>query len=147
MYDLGNDSWSIHDMDHATLRVAPDSTYKIYDALFGLEEGVKAYSGENLFHDNRIWINYIFCYFIQAPHFFFSATAPHLVFLRNECRIYLAFSCLYAVFRPKLIGASSFIFLPDKLGDSRIICFIRFPIKNLLFQSHFFVLTVKVYCC
>lgn len=57
-------------MDHATLRVAPDSTYKIYDALFGLEEGVKAYSGENLFHDNRIWINYIFCYFIQAPHFF-----------------------------------------------------------------------------
>ena len=40
LYDLGNDSWSIHDMDHATLRVAPDSTYKIYDALFGLEEGV-----------------------------------------------------------------------------------------------------------
>ena len=26
--------------EHATLRVAPDSTYKIYDALFGLEEGV-----------------------------------------------------------------------------------------------------------
>ena len=40
LYDLENDSWSIHDMDHATLRVAPDSTYKIYDALFGLEEGV-----------------------------------------------------------------------------------------------------------
>ena len=27
-------------MEHATLRVAPNSTYKIYDALFGLEEGV-----------------------------------------------------------------------------------------------------------
>lgn len=27
-------------MDHATLRTAPNSTYKIYDALFGLEEGV-----------------------------------------------------------------------------------------------------------
>ena len=40
LYDLENDSWSIHDMDRATLRVAPDSTYKIYDALFGLEEGV-----------------------------------------------------------------------------------------------------------
>lgn len=39
-YDLKNDSWHIHDMDHATLRVAPNSTYKIYDALFGLEEGV-----------------------------------------------------------------------------------------------------------
>ena len=40
LYDLENDAWSIHDMEHATLRVAPNSTYKIYDALFGLEEGV-----------------------------------------------------------------------------------------------------------
>ena len=40
LYDLENDIWSIHDIEHATLRVAPDSTYKIYDALFGLEEGV-----------------------------------------------------------------------------------------------------------
>ena len=40
LYDLGNDAWSIHDMEHATLRVSPDSTYKIYDALFGLEEGI-----------------------------------------------------------------------------------------------------------
>ena len=40
LYDLGNDAWSIHDVDHATLRVAPNSTYKIYAALFGLEEGV-----------------------------------------------------------------------------------------------------------
>lgn len=40
LYDSKNDAWSIHDMEHATLRVAPNSTYKIYDALFGLEEGV-----------------------------------------------------------------------------------------------------------
>lgn len=40
LYDLGNDAWSIHDKEHAALRVAPNSTYKIYDALFGLEEGV-----------------------------------------------------------------------------------------------------------
>ena len=40
LYDLENDAWSIHNKDHATLRVAPNSTYKIYDALFGLEEGV-----------------------------------------------------------------------------------------------------------
>ena len=40
LYDLENDAWTIHDMEHATLRVAPNSTYKIYDALFGLEESV-----------------------------------------------------------------------------------------------------------
>ena len=40
LYDLENDDWCIYNMEHATLRVAPDSTYKIYDALFGLEEGV-----------------------------------------------------------------------------------------------------------
>lgn len=40
LYDLENDTWHIHDMEHAILRVAPNSTYKIYNALFGLEEGV-----------------------------------------------------------------------------------------------------------
>lgn len=40
LYDSSDDSWSIYNMDLATLRVSPDSTYKIYDALFGLEEGV-----------------------------------------------------------------------------------------------------------
>lgn len=54
LYNLENDTWSIYDMEHAALRVAPDSTYKIYDALFGLEEGVItpsdsfiAWDGEN----------------------------------------------------------------------------------------------------
>ena len=40
LYDMNNDTWNIYDMDHATLRTAPNSTYKIYDALFGLEEGI-----------------------------------------------------------------------------------------------------------
>lgn len=54
LYDLENDAWSIYDIDHATLRVSPNSTYKIYDALFGLEEGIItpedsfiAWNGEN----------------------------------------------------------------------------------------------------
>ena len=40
LYDLKNGAWSIYDMERAALRTAPNSTYKIYDALFGLEEGV-----------------------------------------------------------------------------------------------------------
>lgn len=40
LYDLENDLWNIYDMERATLRVSPDSTYKIYGALSGLEEGV-----------------------------------------------------------------------------------------------------------
>lgn len=40
LYELKSDTWNIYDMEQATLRTAPNSTYKIYDALFGLEEGV-----------------------------------------------------------------------------------------------------------
>ena len=40
LYDLKNDAWKIYNMEQATLRTAPYSTYKIYDALLGLEEGV-----------------------------------------------------------------------------------------------------------
>ena len=40
LYDSGNDTWNIYNMELATLRVSPSSTYKIYDALFGLEEGI-----------------------------------------------------------------------------------------------------------
>ena len=40
LYDLKKDTWKIHDMEHATLRVAPNSTYKIYNALFGLEKDI-----------------------------------------------------------------------------------------------------------
>lgn len=40
LYDLKNDAWSIYNADRAALRIPPDSTYKIYDGLFGLEHGV-----------------------------------------------------------------------------------------------------------
>lgn len=40
LYDLKGDTWYIHNMNSASHRTAPDSTYKIYDALFGLEEGI-----------------------------------------------------------------------------------------------------------
>ena len=42
LYDLNGDTWNVYDIEQATLRTAPNSTYKIYDALFGLEEGVIA---------------------------------------------------------------------------------------------------------
>ncbi|WP_343270242.1 BlaR1 family beta-lactam sensor/signal transducer [Lentibacillus songyuanensis] len=40
LYDLQADAYQIYDKDNSTKRVSPDSTYKIYNALFGLEEGV-----------------------------------------------------------------------------------------------------------
>lgn len=40
LYDLTNDTWKIHNMELAALRVAPNSTYKIYNALFGLENNI-----------------------------------------------------------------------------------------------------------
>ncbi len=40
LYNLKDDTWSIHNLNRALLRVSPDSTYKIYTALFGLEEGI-----------------------------------------------------------------------------------------------------------
>lgn len=40
LYNLNSDHWGLYNMDMATTRTAPDSTYKIYDALFALEEDV-----------------------------------------------------------------------------------------------------------
>ena len=40
LYNLKSNHWSLYNMDMATTRTAPDSTYKIYDALFALEENV-----------------------------------------------------------------------------------------------------------
>lgn len=42
LYDLKDDQWKIYNMEQATVRTSPNSTYKIYIALFGLEEGVIA---------------------------------------------------------------------------------------------------------
>ncbi|GGP11967.1 MULTISPECIES: BlaR1 family beta-lactam sensor/signal transducer [Oceanobacillus] len=40
LYDMQKDAYHIYNKDQSTLRVSPDSTYKIYSALFGLEENV-----------------------------------------------------------------------------------------------------------
>lgn len=40
LYNLTSDHWSLYNMDMAATRTAPNSTYKIYDALFALEEGI-----------------------------------------------------------------------------------------------------------
>lgn len=40
LYNLESNTWNIYNMNYATLRISPNSTYKIYDALFGLEEGI-----------------------------------------------------------------------------------------------------------
>lgn len=40
LYNQKKDTWNIYNKEHASLRVAPDSTYKIYNALFGLEENI-----------------------------------------------------------------------------------------------------------
>lgn len=40
LYDSKNDVWKIHDKERAKIRVAPNSTYKIYSALFGLENDI-----------------------------------------------------------------------------------------------------------
>lgn len=40
LYDQKNDTWTVYDMEHAAYRTSPNSTYKIYDALFGLEKGI-----------------------------------------------------------------------------------------------------------
>lgn len=40
LYDPEGDSWTVYNENRALLRTAPNSTYKIYGALLGLEEGV-----------------------------------------------------------------------------------------------------------
>lgn len=40
LYDLNEDRWSVYNMEYAVTRTSPDSTYKIYDSLFALEEGI-----------------------------------------------------------------------------------------------------------
>jgi bla regulator protein BlaR1 len=40
LYDSAKDCYTIYNKTQSTLRVSPDSTYKIYSALFGLEAGI-----------------------------------------------------------------------------------------------------------
>lgn len=40
LYDTNTDTWTIYNKDFASKRITPNSTYKIYDALLGLELGI-----------------------------------------------------------------------------------------------------------
>ena len=40
LFDTASDKWTVYNKDLAGTRVSPDSTYKIYDALLGLESGI-----------------------------------------------------------------------------------------------------------
>ncbi len=40
LYDREADAWTVCGLERASVRVSPNSTYKIYDALLGLESGV-----------------------------------------------------------------------------------------------------------
>lgn len=40
LYDLGADAWTIYNPEAAHTRIAPASTYKLYSALFALEDGI-----------------------------------------------------------------------------------------------------------
>lgn len=40
LYDMQKDAYHIYNENRSTFRISPDSTYKIYSALFGLEENV-----------------------------------------------------------------------------------------------------------
>lgn len=40
LYDQATDKWNIYNIDNASTRIPPNSTYKIYDALLGLESGI-----------------------------------------------------------------------------------------------------------
>ena len=40
LYDANNDAWTIYNKDAALEQITPNSTYKIYDALLGLESGI-----------------------------------------------------------------------------------------------------------
>ncbi|QHQ59456.1 BlaR1 family beta-lactam sensor/signal transducer [Anaerocolumna sedimenticola] len=39
LYNLNSDNWTIYNESKSLKRISPDSTYKIYSALFGLENG------------------------------------------------------------------------------------------------------------
>ena len=40
LYDTKANTWQIYNESYATMRVSPNSSYKIYDALIGLESGI-----------------------------------------------------------------------------------------------------------
>ncbi len=55
LYDLTNDNWNLYNLEQATHRVSPNSTYKIYNALFGLEEGVITPQNSQIPWDKKVY--------------------------------------------------------------------------------------------
>ena len=55
LYDLQKDAWTIYDQKQATRRVSPDSTFKIYDALFALEENIITPQNSGLYWDHQVY--------------------------------------------------------------------------------------------
>ena len=55
LYNLEHDSWQISNKEFSTLRVSPDSTYKIYSALFGLDAKIITPEHSMLTWDNTIY--------------------------------------------------------------------------------------------
>lgn len=52
LFDSKSDLWRIYNMEYAASRISPDSTYKIYTALFGLEKGIITPDNSSLLWDN-----------------------------------------------------------------------------------------------
>lgn len=55
LYDLGADTWHIYNEALAVKRIAPDSTYKIYSALFALEHGTITPDASALSWNGQLW--------------------------------------------------------------------------------------------
>lgn len=55
LYNSENHTWNIYNKDYATMRVAPNSTYKIYSALFGLESGIISPKHSQIIWDKKIY--------------------------------------------------------------------------------------------
>lgn len=53
LYHSKKDTWYVYNMEDALFRSSPDSTYKIYNALFGLEEGVITAEDSYMKWDNQ----------------------------------------------------------------------------------------------
>lgn len=56
LYDTQNDDWNIYNLENATLRVSPDSTYKIYSGLFGLEENIITADNSSFSWDGELYL-------------------------------------------------------------------------------------------
>lgn len=54
-YDLSQDTWQIYNKEKALIRVSPDSTYKIYGALFALDAGLITPENSEMAWDGEIY--------------------------------------------------------------------------------------------